>query len=45
MSEWQEVGEWIFENKEYFTALSFLPEDLELINKHHLKLLQKKNLS
>ena len=26
--EWSEVGEWLFENKEYFTALSFLPEDL-----------------
>jgi len=26
--EWDEVGEWLFENKEYFTALSFLPEDL-----------------
>ena len=23
--EWKEVGEWLFENKEYFTALSFLP--------------------
>jgi len=26
--EWAEVGEWLYENKEYFTALSFLPEDL-----------------
>jgi ribonucleoside-triphosphate reductase len=26
--EWEEVGEWLFENKDYFTALSFLPEDL-----------------
>jgi ribonucleoside-diphosphate reductase alpha chain len=26
--EWTEVGEWLYENKEYFTALSFLPEDL-----------------
>ena len=26
--EWSEVGEWLYENKEYFTALSFLPEDL-----------------
>lgn len=26
--EWLEVGEWLYENKEYFTALSFLPEDL-----------------
>jgi len=23
--EWGEVGEWLFENREYFTALSFLP--------------------
>jgi ribonucleoside-triphosphate reductase (thioredoxin) len=27
-NEWSEVGEWLWENKEYFTALSFLPEDL-----------------
>jgi ribonucleoside-diphosphate reductase alpha chain len=26
--EWAEVGDWLYENKEYFTALSFLPEDL-----------------
>lgn len=26
--EWSVVGEWLYENKEYFTALSFLPEDL-----------------
>jgi ribonucleoside-diphosphate reductase alpha chain len=26
--EWPSVGEWLYENKEYFTALSFLPEDL-----------------
>ena len=26
--EWDEIGEWLFNNKEYFTALSFLPEDL-----------------
>ena len=26
--EWEPVGEWLWENKEYFTALSFLPEDL-----------------
>ena len=26
--EWFDVGEWLYENKEYFTALSFLPEDL-----------------
>ena len=25
-NEWETVGEWIFENKEHFTALSFLPE-------------------
>jgi len=24
-NEWSEVGEWVFENREYFTALSFLP--------------------
>lgn len=23
--EWETVGEWVYENKEYFTALSFLP--------------------
>jgi ribonucleoside-diphosphate reductase alpha chain len=23
--EWDTIGEWLFENKEYFTALSFLP--------------------
>jgi ribonucleoside-diphosphate reductase alpha chain len=27
-SEWADVGEWLYENKEYFTALSVLPEDL-----------------
>jgi ribonucleoside-diphosphate reductase alpha chain len=27
-NEWTEVGEWLYDNKEYFTALSFLPEDL-----------------
>jgi ribonucleoside-triphosphate reductase (thioredoxin) len=26
--EWDTVGEWLYENKEFFTALSFLPEDL-----------------
>jgi ribonucleoside-diphosphate reductase alpha chain len=26
--EWANVGEWLYENKEYFTALSVLPEDL-----------------
>jgi ribonucleoside-diphosphate reductase alpha chain len=26
--EWGPVGEWLWENKQYFTALSFLPEDL-----------------
>jgi ribonucleoside-triphosphate reductase len=26
--EWETVGEWVYENKDYFTALSFLPEDL-----------------
>jgi ribonucleoside-diphosphate reductase alpha chain len=26
--EWPAVGDWLYENKEYFTALSFLPEDL-----------------
>jgi ribonucleoside-diphosphate reductase alpha chain len=26
--EWTQVGDWLFDNKEYFTALSFLPEDL-----------------
>lgn len=26
--EWEAVGEWVWENKEYYTALSFLPEDL-----------------
>ena len=25
--EWGDVGKWLFENREYFTALSFLPED------------------
>jgi len=25
--EWGPVGEWLWENKQYFTALSFLPED------------------
>jgi ribonucleoside-triphosphate reductase (thioredoxin) len=27
-NEWGTVGEWLWDNKEYFTALSFLPEDL-----------------
>lgn len=27
-TEWESSGEWIYDNKEYFTALSFLPEDL-----------------
>ena len=27
-NEWEEVGEWLWNNKEHFTALSFLPEDL-----------------
>jgi ribonucleoside-triphosphate reductase len=26
--EWSTVGDWLWDNKEYFTALSFLPEDL-----------------
>ena len=26
--EWGTVGEWLYDNKDYFTALSFLPEDL-----------------
>lgn len=26
--EWGTVGNWLWDNKEYFTALSFLPEDL-----------------
>jgi len=26
--EWGTVGDWLYENREYFTALSFLPEDL-----------------
>lgn len=26
--EWDEVGDWLYENREFFTALSFLPEDL-----------------
>ena len=26
--EWGTVGEWLYENKDYFTALSFLPQDL-----------------
>jgi len=26
--EWAGVGDWLYDNKEYFTALSFLPEDL-----------------
>jgi ribonucleoside-triphosphate reductase len=26
--EWENIGEWLYNNKEYFTALSFLPEDL-----------------
>ena len=27
-NEWDKVGEWAFENREFYTALSFLPEDL-----------------
>jgi ribonucleoside-diphosphate reductase alpha chain len=27
-NEWATVGDWLWDNKEYFTALSFLPEDL-----------------
>lgn len=27
-NEWDKVGEWVYENREYYTALSFLPEDL-----------------
>jgi ribonucleoside-diphosphate reductase alpha chain len=27
-NEWDTVGDWLYENREYFTALSFLPEDL-----------------
>ena len=27
-NEWEIVGEWLWDNKEYFTALSFLPEDI-----------------
>jgi len=27
-NEWPTVGDWLYENREYFTALSFLPEDL-----------------
>jgi len=26
-NEWDSVGEWVYNNKDYFTALSFLPED------------------
>jgi ribonucleoside-triphosphate reductase len=26
--EWAEIGEWLYDNKKYFTALSFFPEDL-----------------
>jgi ribonucleoside-triphosphate reductase len=26
--EWKDVGDWLYENRDYFTALSFLPEDL-----------------
>jgi len=26
--EWSTVGDWLYENRDYFTALSFLPEDL-----------------
>jgi ribonucleoside-diphosphate reductase alpha chain len=26
-NEWKEVGEWLFKNRDYFTALSFLPHD------------------
>jgi ribonucleoside-triphosphate reductase (thioredoxin) len=29
--EWDTVGEWLYENKEFFTALSFLPEDLRYL--------------
>ena len=27
-SEWPEVGEWLWENKQFFNGLSFLPKDL-----------------
>lgn len=27
-NEWEKIGSWLFENKNYFTALSFMPEDL-----------------
>lgn len=27
-NEWDKVGDWVYENREYYTALSFLPEDL-----------------
>ena len=26
-NEWDKIGEWVYENREYYTALSFLPED------------------
>ena len=26
-NEWEIVGDWVYENKDYFTALSFLPYD------------------
>jgi ribonucleoside-triphosphate reductase (thioredoxin) len=42
--EWDTVGEWLYENKEFFTALSFLPEDLVLMYKLLLKQLQNKSL-
>lgn len=27
-NEWDNVGDWLYDNREYYTALSFLPEDL-----------------
>jgi ribonucleoside-diphosphate reductase alpha chain len=27
-TEWEEVGEWLWENKDFYNGLSFLPEDL-----------------
>ncbi len=26
--EWENIGDWLWDNRDYFTALSFLPEDL-----------------
>ena len=48
-NEWKEVGEWLWENKNNYTALSFLPEDLgtykqapfESITKEQYELLSK----